>query len=220
MITVAEVVEDLIKKSPFLEEAIADSLINVSSLARRLKPEIEDRLKKEVKNGAIVMAINRLSSNNYHKVNKGIKYFVNNMGDVVVRSNLHDYTFANSETLIDRQTELLDYIGKEKDVFFTFSQGVHETTMILSSGIMEKVEEIFKGERLMSKMNNLASITIKLPEGNTEITGIYYFILKKIAWEGISIIEVISTTHEFTIVVEDSFIDQTFSILMNMKKNG
>jgi hypothetical protein len=220
MITVPEVVEELIVKSPFLEEALADGLINVSSLARKLRPEIEQRLGREVRNGAIVMAINRMSPSYYFKINTGIKDFIRNIGDIIVRSDLRDFTFENSPTLIEEQSKLLDLVSKGKELFFTFSQGVYETTIIVSESLETTVSDMFANEKLLAKKSSLSSITIKLPKENTEISGLYYFIFKKLAWDGINILEVISTTNEFTIVVDDDDVDRAFSILMTMKKKG
>ncbi len=79
------------------------------------------------------------------------------------------------------------------------------------------IDEIFKDEIALWSITNLASITIKLPKSNIEQSGIYYFILKQLAWADISVQEVISTTHEITIVVKETDIKQAFSILMDMK---
>ena len=59
---------------------------------------------------------------------------------------------------------------------------------------------------------------MKLPVNNTEIEGIYYYILKKLAWNNISVEEVISTTNEFTIVVKSELVSKAFSVLINMKE--
>ncbi len=216
--TVAKALTDILMRSPFLEEAIADGLINVSSLARKLKPEIEEKLGKTVKVGAIVMAINRMEPNYYYKVNIGIKDFIRNLGDIIVRSNLSDYTYASSKTLNQNKTKLLHYISTAGDYFCTFSQGVYESTIVVSNGLEDKMAELFSDEKLISSKADLSSITIKLPAENTEISGLYYYIFKKLAWDGINIIEVISTTNEFTLVVKDDDVDRAFSILMNLKK--
>ena len=82
----------------------------------------------------------------------------------------------------------------------------------------EIAKELFSREILIYAHAELASITIKLPKTNVEQSGVYYFILKQLAWAGISVQEIISTTHEMTIVVKEDDINSTFSILIDMKK--
>lgn len=216
--TVSKALSSILMRSPFLEEAIADGLINVSSLARKLKPEIEEALGKKVKVGAIVMAINRMEPNYYYKVNIGIKDFIRNMGDIIVRSNLSDYTYQVSKTLNQNKTKLLQHISNEGEHFCTFSQGVYESNIVVSKALDDVMDQVFANEKKLSSKFNLSSVTIKLPSDNTEVSGLYYYIFKKLAWDGINIVEVISTTNEFTLVVSDEDVDKAFSILMNLKK--
>jgi len=218
MITISETVKDLLTQLPFLEEALSDNLVNVSSLARKLLPDIEKKLKKPVKEGAVIMAINRLAPNYYHKINIGIKDFVTHLGDFTVRSDLVDYTYANTESLRKKQSIILNQLENQSGVFYTFSQGVNETTIIVSNSQETLMDELFKTEILISKKTDLATITMGLPVENTEISGFYYFILKNLAWEGVNIMDVISTTNEFTIVVKEEDTTRAFSILRRIKK--
>jgi hypothetical protein len=213
------IVEEIIKKSPFLEEALAEGIINLSSLSRQIKPEIDEELEKDVQIGAIVMALKRLSPKFDPNLKIKVKKVINKLGDITVRSKITYYTFANSETIIDKQTELLKRLKGKKDTFFTLTQGVYETTIILSDSEHSDVDSLFRGETLIQETSGLSSITIKLPSENADVSGIYYFILKKIAWEGINISDIISTMHEFTIIVDDESIDRAFSILKNLNKN-
>ena len=103
---------------------------------------------------------------------------------------------------------------------FSFSKGVNETTVIISSKMDGVVEEVFVKEKLISKQTNLSTITLKLHMQNTRVIGLYYHIFKQLAWEGINIVEVISTTNEFTIVVAEAFIDKAFSILKRPEGTG
>ena len=84
----------------------------------------------------------------------------------------------------------------------------------------DSVQQLFSDETVKSHTSNLASVTIKLPAKNVEISGIYYYILKHLAWEGINIVEIVSTTNEFTIVVSSEVVDLAFSVLMRLKKSG
>jgi len=213
------IVEEIIKKSPFLEEALAEGLINLSSLSRQIKSEIDEELGKDVKIGAIVMALKRLSPRFDPNFQIKIKKVVQKLGDITVRSKITYYTFENSESLIEHQAELLRKLKGKKDIFFAFSQGVYETTIILSDSEHQDVDVLFKNEKIIQESTGLSSLTIKLPSENSDVSGIYYFILKKLAWEGINILDIISTMHEFTIIVNDENSDRAFSILKNINKS-
>ncbi len=182
MRTIQEAVTAIINKTPFIEEALYDKLINVSSLARIIKPEVETMLKKEIKDGAIMMAINRLSPSSVLKTRKNIKKIALASGDFIMRSDLCDYTFKNTSTLVQKISKLLNDIGNDNDNFLTISQGVFETNIVVSTRLKEMIDEIFKDEITLWSITNLASITIKLPKSNIEQSGIYYFILKQLAW--------------------------------------
>lgn len=217
MKTIQQAVTSIINRTPFIEEALYDKLINVSALARVIQPEVEKALKKEVKAGAIMMAINRISPSDVLRVRKNVRKMALSSGDFIVRSDLSDYTFKNSSSLLQKITHLLKEIENKSDVFFTISQGVFETNIVASSSLNDKIEAIFKNEIRLWFQTDLASVTIKLPKTNMEQAGIYYFILKQLAWANISVQEVISSTHEMTIVVKETDINRTFSILMDMK---
>ena len=47
--------------------------------------------------------------------------------------------------------------------------------------------------------------------------GLYYFILSKMAWKNISIIEIISTTNEFTLVLNNDDVGDALKTLMELK---
>ncbi len=220
MITTAQIVENILNRSPFMIEAIHEGLVNVSSLARKIKPEVEQQLHKKVRSGAIIMAINRMHIDKNFKYQNKLKAYISKLGDLIVKMNLVLYTFSNTKTLSKAQSELFNALENNQDAFCTFSQGVSERTLLINRDIMDLMEEIFQKELLISKMENLSSITIKLAQESTEISGIYYYILKQLAWEDIALVEVLSTTNEFTLIMEDGYVEQSLSLLMHMKRGG
>ena len=217
MKTISSVVENYIKNKPFLSTALSEGIINLTSLSRRIKPEIELVLKKQIRSGAIVMALKRISSSlefvSTHKILKVLK----NIGDITVRSNLIDYSFKVSDSLLSCQAKFLTEIDNPQLIFYTSSRGVTESNIIISNEMKEKMEAYFEKEILIKKTDNLSSISIKLPVENVSIPGIYYFIFQKMSWEGINIIEVISTSNEFTIVLDDKNVNDAFKIIKNLK---
>lgn len=218
MITTAQIVEKILSRSPFMKEAIHDGLVNVSSLARKIQPEVEQILKKPVRPGAIIMAINRLHIDKNFKYQNRLRAYIAKLGDLIVKTDLIIFTFSNTKTLSSAQLALFNQINSDIDAFCTFSQGVSERTLLVNEHIEGLVEDYFQKEVLISKMSRLSSITIKLAQKSTEISGIYYYILKQLAWEDIALVEVLSTTNEFTLIMEDSYVEQSISLLMNMKR--
>jgi len=218
MKTIQEAVESTIRKTPFIEEALNEKLINVSSLARVILPEVDKLLKKQVKVGAVMMAINRLSPASELRIRKNIRKFTLSLGDFIVRSDLSDYTYKNTKSLLKESARILTIAADKNDSFITVSRGIFETNIVISEPLRPYIDEFFIHEKLIHNAENLASITIKLPEGNLEQSGFYYFILKQLAWADIPLQEIISTTNEMTIVVKEKDINQTFAILMDMKK--
>jgi len=216
MSSISKIIEKEISASPFLEESIAEDLINISSLARMLQPRVEEVAGKKVKIGALVMAINRLDFSKYNSINKKIENFMKALGDIIIRSNLNDYAFKNSSTLGTAQMKLMKASAEKNDGFCTISQGVYESNIVVSNSLEKEVEKLFAGEEEIFKMKDLSSVTLRLPAFN--VPGAYYFLLKKIAWENINIYEVISTTNEITLIVSNEDIDRVFTLLMSFKK--
>jgi hypothetical protein len=217
MKTISSVVENYIKTKPFLLSALSQGIINLTSLSRNMMIELEHELGKEVKQGAIVMALKRLSEDLDFRVNHRILKVMKNLGEITVRSSLIDYTFAVSETVLDKQAVLIAKINDYSDVFYTSSRGVNETNIVISESMSHLVDEYLSGEKLTQKVENLASITVKLPKENVAVPGVYYYIFQRLAWEGVIINEVISTSNEFTIIVEEAEVDVAFKVIKDLK---
>ena len=217
MKTVSSIVENYIKTKPFLLNALSLGIINLTSLSRNIMSELENEFGKEVKQGAIVMALKRLTEELDFKLNHKINKVIKNIGEITVRSELTDYTFAASETVLNKQADLITDINSHSDIFYTSSRGVNETNIVVSASIAPTIETIFRGEKLTHKIEDLSSITVKLPQENISTPGVYYYIFQRLAWEGIIIHEVISTTNEFTIIVSDDQIDVAFKVIKDLK---
>jgi hypothetical protein len=217
MKTISSIVEHYIKTRPFLLSALSQGIINLTSLARDMMPELEANLGKEVKQGAVVMALKRLSEDLDFRVNHKILKVLKNIGDITVRSSLTDYTYVVSETILARQSDFISELEKQTDIFYTSSRGVNETNIVVSSSVNEIVEKHFRTEKLIQRLDDLASITVKLPKENVSVPGIYYFIFQRLAWEGIIINEVISTSNEFTILVSEEVVDVAFKVIKDLK---
>jgi hypothetical protein len=213
MRTISDEIKKMILDSPFLEEGMQRGIINLSALARELKPYLESKLFKDLSDGAVIMALKR-TAEKMKKKEKTASAKKKIVGDLIVRSSLSEFTFRISETITDNQRALLKETKKDRSQFVTITRGIDQLTIIISSTFNKLVKKIFKNEQLIQQINTLSSITCKLYPHVIFTPGIFYAILKILAWENINVIEVVSTYTEFTIVLDRKHIDQAFSILM------
>ena len=217
MKTIASCVNEILVSRPFLEEALSRDIINFSALAKDLNQTISEMLRKPVKEGAITMALRRYNPPVDIENIGRLKAVFKNLGDITVRSNLSDFTFQNSTTLINSHSKVLEKINNNNQIFYAFTRGIFESNIIISSSEKKSIVEVFKNEKLIGLKDCLTTITLNLPEGNSKIVGLYYQIFKRLAWDNVTLYEVISTTNEFTILVEDHLVDKAFSVIKGLK---
>ena len=186
--SLSRVVEIELQKSPFITEAMEAGLINISALSRYLHPIIEKKVEGLVSPSAINMAITRLPVSGNIQVEKSLSRFMEQLGDITVRSDLCDFSFKNSGTLMSCQVSLLKYLENKGSYFYSFCKGVNETTIICNESASDQVETLFHAEKQILTRKELAAVSIILPPDNLDTYGVYYTILKRLqkryTWEG------------------------------------
>ncbi len=214
MSTIPQVAIKIIKSQPYLAEALVEGLINISSLARKIQPQVEREVGKTIKLGALVMALNRLMPR--LEESEGIKSSeIAKIEDISVRSNLVSISYRNTDVLLKKHADLINCIRENQECYYTFKQSVFKSNIIVSATLKDKIGAIFEGETVLDSSENLSAVILRLPKDKNQV-GLYYFILRKIAWAGINVEEVVSITNEITLVVKDYDIDKTFSVLKSV----
>ena len=216
MKTISTCVHDIIKHQPYLDDALARNIINFSSLAADLQPQVEKEMRKPVKQGSIIMALRR-----YHpKRSKFNAQHFRKLGDIIVRSGVTEYTYINSKDTVAKKAALLEAVKDQTGIYLNYSSNFQESNFLVSTSLQPTIEEIFKNERLVSVSEELSSITIALPEKNTTTVGLYFYIFKLLAYEGIPVYEIISTSNYFTLFLEQDYVNQAFLLMNEIKSKG
>jgi len=213
----SQVVQHEIQSSAFILEAMHAEIVNISSLARFLQPVIVRKMNQDVSIGALSMAIKRLPIAAQMQAEKSISKFMTQLGDITVRSDLADFSYRNSDTLIECQARLLAYLKTDKRYFYSMCKGVDETTLVCSTSLSSRVQEIFSKETTIITRTGLAAVSVKLPTTNLDTYGVYYTILKRLAWRGINIVEVISTSHEISLIISNEDVEEVFAQVLSLK---
>lgn len=215
MVTIPEAVAKIVRASPLLEEAMARGWLNLSAVARSLRSAVEAEVQKKIKDGAVTIALSRLAARRAARTRPTARFF-RTPPDLMVRSHLFEVTYAKAAPAAERPRLLLDKAGGRTAPFLTITQGINETTIIAGRELRDRVLRAFKGSVRIALLDNLSALTVLLPPNSAAIPGIYSYILKALAWDAIPVIEVVSTSNEFTIILDDRNIDGAFSLVKKL----
>lgn len=195
-----------------LEEGLASGLLNLSAAARTLVPQVRADVMKPVGQAAIVMALSRLAP----RLSPGSaepRRLARQIRDLTVRSNITEFTFHNSPSIVACQQRLLADLQKAMDPFVTLTQGAHEMTVLVHSDLEGLVEKAFARERLVERLPHLAAVAVHLTPKVVGMPGVYYAILKQLMWGNINVVELVSTYTELVLVLNKKDVDRAFAIL-------
>ncbi len=211
MITIQDIVEEIIKDNVTFYEVLGLRFINASALAKEIQPLVEKKLLRKINLNSIIVAIVRLKKKISNQQNQKIKIF-DETTEITLRTNFTELVYSNEEKIIKIFSQLKVNLEKEKE-FFAFSKGFYEITFVAPQ---KYLHPIIKEYPLFKKaFENLSVISIKLPEKVVAIPGVYYRILQFIAYEKIPLVEIFSTYTEFILIVNEKFEDQ---LLQAIKK--
>lgn len=213
VITVPEATKSIIERSRYLVEAMSKGLINYSSLARYIRPEIEKMLMKEVSEASIMMALRRFESTLKTPHFKNVFVVP---PDMTIHSNLSVLVIPNNPELIEKRSEITKLSANDPRQFLTITQGITETMIILSNDLNPKAKEILGPVPLMEERTNLSTINIRIPKESIDTPGIVYFFIKSLAWSEINIIETVAIYTELTLLLNDRDVGKAFEILKSL----
>lgn len=207
MITIAQATAQFLYGDEIPREALVRGVLNLSSYAKQLQPQIEKRLYKNVRIGSIVTALSRLSS----VANKvpPLKAEVS-IEDMSIKSPLCELTYEKNQ----RTTQAIAQLGSQYSGrgFFTATQGIGEVTCIAAQAFKENIlQEVIATPR--GQYDNLAAITVRFAEDKyIEIPNMIYTLVSALAIQRINLIEIVSTYTEISFIVRQADMNQVVEV--------
>ncbi len=202
----------VLARTPFIRHALSLGLVNISSLARHIKEDVEEMAFRDLTDSAIISALQRYADN-LEKSSSGDFSFNKHIGSINVHSDICEITVSNSRTLNQALLKITEEVTNYRDTFFTYIKGSWQTTLIFEHELQQKVEQAVVEEDIVYSYKSLAKITVQLKNNHLEIPGIIAHILQLLAWNNINLIEVLSTSDELTVVVLSKDASAAFSVL-------
>jgi aspartokinase len=200
MVTISHIVTKLINDNIYLQEAIGKGIASYGSVAKKLKPDIEEELKKEVAHYAIVAAIRRYSEKMNYKF-QDIKFDANT-SEVNLKTNVMDINVLRSNSLFDKLKRIYDIIQFKKGDILHIIYGKNSLSIVTNERYKENICQFLREETITNIEENLVSLSFTIDKCLVDRSGVLFQIVRNFAWENINIIEVISIDLEITFIVD------------------
>lgn len=197
MITIAQVTEDILLRDDIALAAARKGILNLSSYARLIHPQIATILMKDIQEGSVITALSRLVT----ELDPPPQEPVDVIQSLAVQSNLEGITYERGAEAANRIREVYHRINMHDHTFLTVTQGINELTIVAESGVAQIFRHELAGVHKIYDKTHLVGITAKFRVGNLEIPNLIYTLTRRLAHKSVNIIEVVSTATELTYII-------------------
>ena len=201
MVTISHMVCKMVNDKILLQQAIGQGIVSYGSVAKKLKPEIEKELKKEVAHYAIVAALRRYAE----KLNsrfKEIKFTANN-SEVSLKTNIIDISVQKTPCLFDKLKKIYDIINFDNGDILHIIYGRNTVSIVTNEKYKDQICRFLQFEKILCIDENLVALSFVIDKELVETPGVLFQIVRNFAWENINIIEIISIDLEMTFIVAE-----------------
>ncbi len=213
MASIAQIVEELVLQQPFLADALQRGIVNYGAVAEELLPRVQRETKRLVKHAAVMMALRRFSEKLEQQELKAPRF---DRSDITIKSNLFELTVANTKTAFDAVHSFRDKIRHEQGEFLTVTHGLYELTIISNKSHYEDLQHLLKNETVKNTIADLSLLTVHIPEDAIGTPGYFYALTKALAWENITVLEIVSTFTELTFALHDKDVPRAYRIVKDV----
>jgi len=215
MVTISHLVKKHLQEKPLMQEAIIQGIANFALIAEKLQPEIEKELGKKVKLPAVAMSLRR-HSEELAKKHAPLKFDYSS--EIIMKTNLCDISAVKSSNAISRLREIQSMIDYDKGDVLNIIHGTAELSIITNQRYKEKVLKLLRNEKILNTEDNLVSLSLRYSKEFYYTPGILASIIRKLAWEGVNIFEIVSTFTEMTVITGKNDAMKGYNALDSMMK--
>jgi hypothetical protein len=206
---IASYVREILDESEIALSALVEGYLNLSAYAKKIRPEVARRAKRDVSPGTIVVALCRyeIDAKKRSPLIPKVK-----IESISTRSALVEITYNKSQANRARLRALQENQNLAEADFLTISSGIREISLFLPAALKDEVLKLFKGETPTLVLENLASLTVRLPSRYLHTPNTTFALLRPLALNRINIVDVVSTYTELTVVVAQKDLQPTFAV--------
>lgn len=208
MITVKQIIEEIIQNNDFVEDGLYNNYLNLTSFWEYIKPIIENKLQKEVSVSSIKMTLSRISKDLQKqkelKIIKKSNFFIKKWISILTVSKTPQNLWK-IESIYEKNIDFVDN-------YFSVVNWSKEINIIYSETIKDIIWEIFS--TFSNEISWLWAIGIYLDDKMLETKWMFYSLTKKLYFNWVNILEITSTYKEIVFFVREKDLKQAIDSLI------
>jgi len=210
-------IKEILNKEIFLQEAISRGIVSYNKLAEYIKPELEKRTGKKVKNSTISMAIRRYSEKLEKKQNHvSFNYF----SETLIKTDICYVIVEESSTALPQIQSIYNKMDLRHGKIFNIVHANYEIGIITNQSIKEKIINELNDQNIKRVVDDLVVLCLTYSKDYLKTPGVIYNVARFLAWENINVYSIWLTTQEFNILISHDDTVRTFSILNKLVKTN
>lgn len=135
-----------------------------------------------------------------------------------MKTNLCDISVIKSTTLFNKLKKIYSLVDYEKGDTLNIIHGNYEVSIVTNERYMNKVKKILEGEKIPWQEKGLVMVGMNFSEEYIKQPGLIATLSRKLSWNGINIIEIISTFNELNFVISSKDAMNGYNALQEMVK--
>lgn len=210
-VAIAAAVRNIVEADVTVQDALYRGIANLSAVARTVKPILEKRTNKKVKDESIISALKRLRGQG-KSLSSAIRSIIA-LSSVSVRTDVSKIVLDRSRTALNA---VLRVISAYPDAFIHLAEGSSAITLIIDEKFVSKIMTGLEGLQLLEKKSSLALITMHSPPAIIETPGCILAVYSQLARSGVNIQDTTSSYTDTIIVVDLADSGRAFESLTNL----
>ncbi len=210
MLKIKDAIDTIIGNNAFLEDALFNSYLNISSFSEFIKPQVELLTKKEVTVASIKMTLSRISiqgkKKKEYKLQADTFFLRKNITIMTIEKDPENHAFIH---------KIYENVEKFPSEYIAVIEWGGEIDIVFSKGLSNIIRTIIPDEKIKIQIIDVSLIGASLNKEAIHNPWLFYTLSKKLFFFDINILQVISTYREIGIIVKSEDTKRAFEILVN-----
>lgn len=200
----SEAVKNAIETRPFLKTPLELDLINYSSLARQIKPQLEKQLGQKISVESIAMALHRNVATKVYAGGKQKKSLLEVIADCKVHllSDMIALHYPYSRKLQERLHNVKAKIENGGGNLYNIERA-NEISLITQKQFRDEVQKIADKTEPLEEYHDVALLSVQYPPKGLDQPGVFNYLVSSLTAADINLLGVFSSYSKISFVVSE-----------------